>query len=541
MAGVGNSSGGGGGGAIRAGRAFVELYAEDNKVYRALDRLKSKFNSFAGLTIKAGLALSAGGAAALAPLAPALDELRGLAKQGQIANALGISAESFTGLVGAFQQFNLEAQDASDVLTDVADWIQDAAMNGGELAKTFDLLGVDVQKLNGMSVNKQFMAIADAFQKLDPTLAAGLAARLGGDFQKLLPLLRQGSAGVQDLAGQFAASAEDVARASAANAAYSAAAGALGRVWREVVLAVAPALADVLNGLKNALAPLAAWVKENRAAVVIAVQVAAGIVGVGLALAGLGLAAKVGAIGLGVLVGVAKLLGATLALALSPIALVVAAGGGLGYLLATETETGRAAVRTLGSTFSEMGATFQDAWGGIVAAVKKGDLELAFKIAGTGIRIMWKQLILGLIQVWHDFGTEIMDSPLGKFNDFMVRNTGVGVLTSDIAKVMDFIKAKREAELNGSIADLKKEMNDLIARANAPGPGALPANVSPGAARASVSVGSQGSFTAAQAAQRFSLFDDIPLKQLKEQVKANVQLAAINAGVGAVAGALSFK
>ncbi|NJR20113.1 MAG: hypothetical protein HC777_00455 [Hyphomonadaceae bacterium] len=51
--------------------------------------------------------------------------------------------------------------------------------------------------------------------------------------------------------------------------------------------------------------------------------------------------------------------------------------------LRRQTEGGRRALGTLRETFITVGNTFSEAWSGIKAAVGSGDLELAFKIAGS--------------------------------------------------------------------------------------------------------------------------------------------------------------
>ena len=46
--------GGGGSGAVRAGRAFVELFAQDNKLYRALDAASARLKQFGAMSAKIG-------------------------------------------------------------------------------------------------------------------------------------------------------------------------------------------------------------------------------------------------------------------------------------------------------------------------------------------------------------------------------------------------------------------------------------------------------------------------------------------------------
>lgn len=54
---------------IRAGRAFVELFADDKRLVRGLRRAQAKLQAFGAAVRGMGLRVAAAGAAMLAPLA----------------------------------------------------------------------------------------------------------------------------------------------------------------------------------------------------------------------------------------------------------------------------------------------------------------------------------------------------------------------------------------------------------------------------------------------------------------------------------------
>lgn len=401
---------------IRAGAAYVELFVRDNRLARGLAAASARLKAFGAGIAGIGARVGAVGAAALSPLVPAVETLTDLGRQGEMALALGLDPQRLTGLVAAFSRFNLEAQDTADVLTDVADWVQDAAVNGGEIAETFRAMGVDAKKLNGLPVDRQFLAIADALSKLDPTLAAGLAARLGGDFQKLLPLLRQGSDAIEELAAGMGTSAADVAAAVEANRAYQQATAQIGRVWREVVVAVAPAVRDLAEWVSRAVKPVVEWVRENREAVRTAALIAAVVLGVGGALVALGATVSLAGFAIGGLVSlfsalgtVIGVVGAVLGAIATPAGLVVAALVALGAVFVTQTETGRRMTEELKAGFTSFADTAKTAWGGIVDAIRAGDLGLAAKIALAGVSLEWAKAVLWWTEKWNAFKGVFVD------------------------------------------------------------------------------------------------------------------------------------
>lgn len=539
MAGVGNG-GGGGGGAIRAGRAFVELYAEDNRVYRALDRLKARFQSFAGFTLKAGVALGAGGLAALAPLKGAIDTITEQGKLGAVADAFGLSAEEASRLFGIMQSGGSDLRDATEGLVTLGQRVNDAMTGTGKDAKQlFADLGVSAAEFDGLNPAQQFYKLVDSLQKVgDPAKRVQLLLKAVGEDtgKNLIPVLGMSAQQLRDLGDAFQQSGADVQQARATTLQYTLATAKLSAVWRDVSAALAPAFAELLGWLQRAFAPFAAWVKANRAAVLIGVQVAAAVVGIGVALVGLGLAAKLGAIALGGVVLVLKGIALAVSAILSPVGLLLGAIGGLGYLFFTQTQMGRTAASHLGEAFRNVGATFSETWGGIKAAVQAGDLELAFKIAGAGIRAAWFELLKGLTKAWADFGRSIVNSPLGKLDRAL---GGVDLATWE--KLFSGFEKLNDAKAKFARAELALLVDEAKRKAAMVPAGAPVAALAGPGGRASVSVGSRGSFSAAQAAQRFSLFDDVPLQQLKEAKKANAIAEDIKGAIEGVAMGLAFK
>lgn len=60
-------------------------------------------------------------------------------------------------------------------------------------------------------------------------------------------------------------------------------------------------------------------------------------------------------------------------------------------------------VKRFAGFFDDITATFNQAWGGIVDAVKAGNLALAGEIGMAGLKVVWQQGIIFLTKLWRDF------------------------------------------------------------------------------------------------------------------------------------------
>ena len=83
-------------------RAFVEFFARDGAVLRSIDRLKSRFRALGSFFTTVGAKIVGLGAISFAPMIRAITTLNDLARQGSISNALGLTAEQFTGIPGQY-------------------------------------------------------------------------------------------------------------------------------------------------------------------------------------------------------------------------------------------------------------------------------------------------------------------------------------------------------------------------------------------------------------------------------------------------------
>lgn len=505
-------SGGGGGassGAIEAGGAFVRLSADSTALNAALEQAKAKIQAFGGLFIKTGAVVGAAGAAIFAPLAGffkqtvgAINEVGGLSRQ------FGIPIEEMSKLSYAFGSIGVEADEFGHILKDLAKGLSNAADGSDEI---FRRLGLDAKELLDTPLDQAFLkigkAIADVSNPLDQTrVAMELFSRHG---LSILTLMRQGP---EALSKKFEEASElgAVFTQEMADQALSVKKG-----WRQLAEAVRFTGITIGTALLPATELIATYTKAVRLGVMQIRDFAAehkpliqtiAVVGIGLIAAGSALAIFGKAVslvggGIGPLVAILKigfgsaillathsfsafmaviglagpaitLVGSALAAIASPIGIAVAGAALLGAYLLTSTERGQRFVSAikdglsqLGDWFAMLGAKIKAgfieaadsaivAWGGIKAAIDKGDLGLAVQIAMTEVKLQFVTAMAFLKETWNDF------------RDFWILgwHTAIDAITQKIKALNDLmggmlLKDPSKFELKGAGGATKVSLN----------------------------------------------------------------------------------
>jgi hypothetical protein len=405
---------------IRAGAAYVELFVKDNRLTRGLNAAASKLKAFgAGLT-GIGARVGAVGAAALAPVIPALETLNEQAKLAGAADAFGLTAEKASRLFGLMQAGGSDVRDATEGLVTFNQRVADALSGTGqEAAQLFQGLGVSAKEFAGIDSADRFYKLLDALRAVpDPAKRVQLLLKAVGEDtgKNLIPVLTMSEEEVLALGDAFEQTGADLQQAREANRAYTLAVAQISKAWREVVAAVAPAVRDVAEWVSRAVKPAIEWVRENREVVRTAALVAAVVLGVGGALVALGAAVSLAGFAVSGLVGLFSALGtvigfvgSVLGAVATPIGLVAAALVGLGYLFVTETDAGKRMTDELKAGFVSFADTAKTAWGGIVDAVRAGDLALAAKVALAAVTLEWAKAVLWWTEKWNAFKGVFVD------------------------------------------------------------------------------------------------------------------------------------
>lgn len=324
---------------IRAGRAFVELFLKD----------KLFFANLAGSLAKAGTKAAAIGASVSAGIGAGLGGLviafaNTGAELGKLSLQTGATVEDLSRMRFAARRLRVDQDDLTGAIEELNIRLGETLRDGiGPAAEAFDQLGLDAAKLANMPLPERLGMIADALNGISSQATRGFLADeiFGGDAFKILPILRQGSEGIRELAESSDALGATLNSGQIENAKR------LGAAWSQIKettkaagiqlgAALAPAAADVAQVVSKLVQETGKWVQEN---------------------------------------------------------------GGLVNVLADLSER-LFAFLPLGDGFRNAFTAFSETWASIVDAVKSGDLELAAQIAWAGLEVVWRNGTQSLNELW---------------------------------------------------------------------------------------------------------------------------------------------
>lgn len=336
------------------------------------------------------------------------------AKLGDTAEAFGLTGEAASRLFGIMASGGSDLRDATEGIVTFNQRVEDSLAGTGEEAqKLFEGLGVDASAFDGLDSAEKFYKLLEVLRQVpDPAKRVQLLLKAVGEDtgKNLIPLLSMSADQVEQLGDAFQQSGADLAAAREAQRAYTLATAQLGQVWREAVGAIAPIVAGVAEQVSKFAKPVAEFVGRNREAIGIVLAVAAGLAVAGAALVAFGATAAAAGAAIAGAVAIVKGLVIAVGLLLNPITLAVAAVAAIGYLFVTQTEEGAEFFAWIKSGFQGIADVFQEAWGGITAALKKGDLALAGQIALKGLEVVWRQLMVTLTTTWVGFKNVFVDT-----------------------------------------------------------------------------------------------------------------------------------
>lgn len=376
MPGVGNPGGGSGGsGAIRAGRAFVELFLNDNAVYRSLAKLKDRFAALGSGLLRAGGAAIGAGTALLAPLiAPFNEAIDRAAQIGDLASIFGGTTETVSRMAFAFETAGLTLDDLESSMS--------------RLAKIDD---------SGRPLDEVFAEVVTLLNEMPAGLERSKFAAdiFGKSYSKILDVA-QDLTRLMDEAPII--STEDTARAEEFNQEIA----KTKAILRAATLPMLEAITPTVKALTD-------FVRRNAGAVTVIAAVGAGMVAAGLAAAGLGLAIlSVTAIIGGAVLAFGALTAAIAALVSSP-GLILAGLGTLAFAITASTENGARGFVAMADGVMEFGETAKSVFDGIGDAVRAGEWGLAFEIALTGMSLEWAKAVSFWTEGWNKFKSIFVD------------------------------------------------------------------------------------------------------------------------------------
>lgn len=403
---------------IRAGRAFVELFADDTALVRGLRRAQKRLQAFGASVKAAGLKIAGLGAAMVAGLYGTArlfstmgDHLAKMSKR------TGMSVRALSELSYAASLSGTDLDTLEVGIRRMQRTVTEASTDVDGAENAFSSLGLSARTLAAQSPERQFIILADALSRVeDPTRRAALAMKIfGRGGTALLPLFRNGSAGMERLRREarllgLSMSDEDAAAAEALHDSLDRLMRSLKMAAARIGAALAPALTELANRIARTAGRISAWISNNRGLIVSIAKIAVWMVVGGLAVAGLGVAILGVAKALSFLAstisaGIAMFKGAAAAIAFlrTPMGMVIVAIVALTAALLYFTGAGGRAMRWMADRFSELADRARATFGGIADAIAAGDVGLAARILWLWIKMEWDRGIQSLEMLWLNF------------------------------------------------------------------------------------------------------------------------------------------
>jgi len=387
---------------IRAGGAFIEFSMKGGAaVLASLDRVGQRLKSFgAGVSAFGGI-VAAAGASILAPLAACVNSFSDigsaladmsartgiagsvLAELGYAADMTGASLDDVGGAVGKMQKLIASGSKAS--------------------IETLRELGLSLSDLKGLSPDKQFEAIAAKIAAIqDPTRQAAMSMEtFGKKGATLLPMIKSLDELRQAAREKgLVPSDESIAAADEVGDAMDDVKKSIGSVVYEIGYALSGAVVEAATTIRQIIKTARDWVAENQGLVRTIAAVGVGLMAAGAIIVGLGTSLAVAGMALSGIAAGLGVVGSVIGAILSPVGLVVAALVGGVAAWALFTDSGRSAVTEIQTILGQLLGTARTAFGGIVDALRAGDLSLAAKVAWAGLQAVWAGGIAALNEKW---------------------------------------------------------------------------------------------------------------------------------------------
>lgn len=400
-------------GAIKAGRAFVELFADPGPLSRGLAQAQAKLKAWGQAMTTMGARMAAAGAAALTPM---LLGARKFAQEGtalwDLSQKTGASVEGLSRLENAATLAGGGLGDVASNIAAVQHTLVAMAEGATEPAYALSALGTSFAELKRLAPEDQLALIAEKMQRIASPVTRGTIAQRLGLSEKFGAMAAQMGAGSK-LGTTTTAEAK---AAKDAQVAWLSLQTSLSKMWATVGSALIPELTRLVGTVTRMIVPAREWLQENKSLVIAIAGLAGGAVIAGGALLVLGKAITALTLGGGALklvftvaTGAISALIPVVAGLLTPFGLVAAAvaSGGAAYLVYSG--KGAQALAYLGEKFNVLKQTAVTAWSGISDAMAAGDFGLAAQIAVEGVKVAWSQIV-----GW--FTTDVIDPVMDAWN-----------------------------------------------------------------------------------------------------------------------------
>jgi hypothetical protein len=429
-------------GAIRAGRAFVELFGDDSKLVRVLNQASKRVKAFGTGLMTMGGKMMAGGMSIAAPLIAAVKQFTEFGSELiHMSERTGISVEALSELKYAAMVTGTSIGGFEKGINKMSKTLHGADLESKGAKQTLAELGFAFDDLAGLAPDEAFARIAERIAGIqDPTKKTAIAMALfGKSGTMLIPMMNDLAALRREAqrTGQTM-STQEAESAHVLEVAFETLWGAIRGVSIQVGVALSDSLTEFVRSATECVVSVVRWVKENKNVVLTVAKIAAWVIAGGAALVALGaaiygvgvafgvMASIAGVIGtvFSAVVGTLGFIGSVLGAILSPIGLIVVGLAGLAAYFVATGDAGSwfgSILSWLGDSFGWLRDTAVKVWNAITSKIASGDLAGAVNIAWLTIKALWASGISWLygkwvafkgwfLQIWSDavFGTAML-------------------------------------------------------------------------------------------------------------------------------------
>jgi hypothetical protein len=414
---------------IRAGAAFVEIFADDSKLVRGLAKARTQLRSFGKSVSQIGDGIKTAGTWMLGPgtaiVAPMIAATKTFTETGHaltmMSERTGVSVEALSELQYAAGQSGVEMDALEKSIRLMQKVIGGAASGSATATAALTGLGLSVKDLVGMNPEDQFMAVASAVSKIEnPTLKVAAALKVfGRGGAEILPLLKDGAGGIEAFRAEaqrlgVTISTEEVAAAEAFHQTLGRLWAVIRRVTVEVGAALTPTLTEFAGSIISAAQAAGKWIKDNHEIVALALKIGAVVAGVGLAFIAVGtVLSSFGGIFTGIAAAITivttiiPIVAAVIGALLTPVGLVIGAVAAVvigliavaGYALYSSGALGRAWDWIMDKT-KALREDFSAAFGAMWNLLKAGDWGGAAKVLWLTLKMEWARGVEFLTDIW---------------------------------------------------------------------------------------------------------------------------------------------
>jgi hypothetical protein len=420
---------------IRAGSAFIEVSLKNN-IERGLANLSKSLSSVGTRITAVGAGLAGVGTAATTAFGSFTKEFASFgATLDDVSQRIGVGVRALSSLQFATEQSGGSLADLQTGLRQMQRTLADASDEGSAAAQALADIGLSASHLLGLSTDEQFRQIADGIASIgDPALRNARAMDIFGRAAlNLVPLLAEGSAGIQalqDRAAELGLVLDEQAAASAAR--LDDAISVLRATFRAARISIGEAFASGIANAAERMTELVSsgvsFIRNNQELVRTIGLTTVGVTAAGVAIAGLGTAFIGAGVGLSSLVTIGSAAVATFGTIASAIAAigapVAALTVGLAVLGASMVDWSDVAERATSSASTAFRQLQEDIGGiatALTSALSAGDIGLAMRVLTAGLRLEWQRTINALIRItdqWKQHTFEV-------FNDLTFGLAGV--------------------------------------------------------------------------------------------------------------------